>query len=108
MSFKQISSGFSVSGQLTLDDVRDAAAQGFNTIICNRPDDEEAGQLASKRVQDYAEELGLKFAYIPVSSSGVIPSDGMKMRTALDTMPSPFLAYCRSGARSTKIFELAK
>ena len=48
MQFKQISPVFSVSGQLTLDDVRDAAAQGFNTIICNRPDDEEAGQLASK------------------------------------------------------------
>lgn len=108
MPFKQISPVFSVSGQLTLDDVRDAAAQGFKTIICNRPDDEEAGQLTFKTVQNYAEELGLKFAYIPVSSSGVTTSDGSKMRTALDTKPSPVLAYCRSGARSEKIWALAK
>jgi sulfide:quinone oxidoreductase len=108
MPFKQISPVFSVSGQLTLDDARDAAAKGFKTIICNRPDNEEAAQLASNIVQEQSEALGMKFAYIPVSSSGVTPSDGVKMRAALDTMPSPVLAYCRSGARSGKVFELAQ
>lgn len=108
MPFKQLSPVFSVSGQLTLDDVRDAAAQGFKTIICNRPDNEEAAQLASSMVQEQSEALGMKFAYIPVSSSGVTPSDGRKMRAALDVMPSPVLAYCRSGVRSGKVFELAQ
>ena len=108
MPFKQISSVFSVSGQLSLDDLRDAAAQGFKTIICNRPDDEEAGQMASKILQEQSEALGMKFVYIPVSSSGVTASDGVKMRAALDTLPAPILAYCRSGARSGKVFELAQ
>ncbi len=108
MPFKKVSPVFSVSGQLTCDDVRDAAAQGFKTIICNRPDNEEAAQLASSIVQEQAEALGMKFAYIPVSSSGVTPSDGVKMRSALDTLPSPVLAYCRSGARSGKVFDLAQ
>ncbi len=93
MPFKQISPEFSVSGQLTLDDVREAAAQGFRTIICNRPDDEEPGQLSSRAVQDQAEALGMKFTYIPVSSSGLVASDGVKMRAALETLPSPVLAY---------------
>lgn len=108
MPFKQVSPLFSVSGQLTPDDVRDAAAQGFKTIICNRPDNEEATQLASKNVQGQAEALGLKFVYIPVSPSGATASDGAKMRAALDTMQSPVLGYCRSGARSSKVFELAQ
>ena len=108
MPFKKVSPVFSVSGQLTRDDVRDAAAQGFKTIICNRPDNEEAAQLSSSIVQEQAEALGMKFAYIPVSSSGVTPSDGVKMRSALDTLPSPVLAYCRSGARSGKVFDLAQ
>ncbi len=108
MPSKQISPLFSVSGQLTLDDVRDAAAQGFNTIICNRPDNEEAAQLASKTVKEQAEALGLKFVYIPVSPSGATASDGAKMRAALDIMQPPFLGYCRSGARSSKVFELAQ
>lgn len=107
MPFKQISPAFSVSGQLTIDDVRDAAAQGFKTIICNRPDNEEDAQLPSTIVEDQSQALGMKFAYIPVSPSGVTQSDGVKMRAALDSLPSPVLAYCRSGARSGKIFELA-
>ena len=108
MPFKQVSPAFSVSGQLTLDDVRDAAAQGFRTIICNRPDDEEGGQLSSKIVKDQAEALGMKFVYIPVSSLGVTASDGVKMRMALENSPSPVLAYCRSGARSGKVWDLAR
>ena len=108
MPFKQVSPIFSVSGQLTLDDVRDSAAQGFKTIICNRPDNEEATQLASKNVQEQAEALGLKFIYIPVSPSGPTASDVAKMRAALDTVPSPVLGYCRSGARSSKVFEMAQ
>lgn len=108
MSFRQISPVFYVSGQLTLDDVRDAAAQGFKTIICNRPDDEEAAQVPHNIVQHCTEGLGLKFAYIPVSSSGVNTHDVRQMRNALDTMPSPVLAYCRSGARSEKIWGLAQ
>lgn len=108
MPFKKISPVFSVSGQLSLDDVRDAAAQGFKAVICNRPDNEEAAQLSSSAVQELSETLGMKFAYVPVSSSGVTPGDGVKMRAALDRMPSPVLAYCRSGARSGKVFELAQ
>ncbi len=108
MPFKQLSPVFSVSGQLTLGDVRDAAAQGFKTIICNRPDGEDVAQLSSGTVQEQCEALGLKFAYIPVSSSGVTPSDGAKMGAALDSLPPPVLAYCRSGARSGKVFDLAQ
>lgn len=108
MPFKQVSPKFSVSSQLTLDDVRDAAAQGFKTIICNRPDNEEATQLASKNVREQAEALGLKFAFIPISPSGPTASDVAKMRAALDKMQSPVLGYCRSGARSSKVFEMAQ
>ena len=108
MPFKQVSPVFYVSGQLTLDDVRDAATQGFKTIICNRPDNEEADQLPSNIVQEQAQALGMKFAYIPVSTAGVTANDGVRMRAALNAMPSPVLAYCRSGARSGKVFELAQ
>lgn len=80
MTFKQIAPGFSASGQLTPDDVRDAAARAFKSIICNRPDGEEAGQLPAELVAKQADALGLKFAHIPVAS----------------------------GARSSKIWELAQ
>ena len=108
MTFKQIAPGFSVSGQLTPADVRDAAARAFKSIICNRPDGEEAGQLPAELVAKQAEALGLKFAHIPLATGAITADDGARMRVALDVLPSPVLAYCRSGARSSKIWELAQ
>ncbi len=108
MAFKHITPGFSVSGQLTPDDVRAAAAQGFKAIICNRPDGEEAGQPLAADVRDQAESLGLEFAHIPATPGSITDDDGAKMRTALHAMPTPVLAFCRSGARSTKLWELAQ
>jgi sulfide:quinone oxidoreductase len=108
MTFKQIAPGFSVSAQLTTEDVRDAAAQGFKSIICNRPDGEESGQPTGAHIQAEAKALGLAFAYIPVTPPGASADDSKAMRQALDTMPAPVLAYCRSGARSSKIWALAQ
>lgn len=106
MTFKQITPGFSVSAQLTLDDVRDAAAQGFKSIICNRPDDEEAGQLNSDKVEEATNLRGMGFAHVPAISGAVKPKDAQAMARAMADLPSPILAYCRSGARSTKLFEM--
>ena len=106
MTFKKIAPSFSVDGQLSLDDVRDAAAQGFKSIICNRPDDEEAGQLNADKVEEAAGQLGMKFAHVPAISGAVKPEDADAMARAMANLPSPILAYCRSGARSTKLFEM--
>lgn len=107
MTFKQIAPSFSVTGQLTSDDVREAAVLGFKSIICNRPDGEEAGQPSAAGIQKQAEALGLSFTHIPVVSGSITDDDAARMRTALAQMPSPILGYCRSGARSTKLWEMA-
>ena len=107
MTFKSITPNFSVSAQLTPEDVHQAAAQGFKSVICNRPDGEEAGQPSAATIQKEAEALGLSFTYIPAVSGAVTDDDAAKMKVALAQMPSPILAYCRSGARSAKLWEMA-
>jgi sulfide:quinone oxidoreductase len=107
MTFKSITPGFSVSGQLTTEDLHHAAAQGFKSVICNRPDGEEAGQPSAAAIQKEAEALGLSFTYIPAASGAVTDDDAAKMKAALAQMPPPILAYCRSGARSAKLWEMA-
>ena len=107
MTFKSITPNFSVSAQLTPEDVHQAAAQGFKSVICNRPDGEEAGQPSAAAIQKEAEALGLSFTYIPAVSGAVTDDDAAKMKAALAQMPSPILAYCRSGARSSKLWEMA-
>jgi len=108
MTFKPIAPGFSVSGQLTPDDVRLAADQGFKSIICNRPDDEEADQMPAAVIGDLAAALGLEFAYIPITPGKMTEADGAAMAQALKQMPSPVLGFCRSGARSIKAWEMAQ
>lgn len=98
----------SVSPQLELGDVSALAQAGFKSIICNRPDDEEGEHPRSSAVASAAKKSGLQFAYVPAVPGAITDRDGEKMREALAALPAPALAYCRSGARSTKLTEMAQ
>ncbi len=50
----------------------------------------------------------LEFRYIPVVSGAITSEDVEKMADALDEMEGPIFAYCRSGARSTNLYMMAK
>ncbi len=98
----------SVAPQLELADVTALAKAGFKSIICNRPDDEDGEHPRSSAMADAAKKAGLQFAYVPAVSGAITDQDGEKMAMALSTLPTPILAYCRSGARSTKLTEMAQ
>lgn len=97
----------SVSPQITLADVAQIKALGFRSIICNRPDGEEQGQLSAAQVSEEAVAHGLAFAHVPAVSGAITDQDGEAMANALATLPGPVLAYCRSGARSTRLVGMA-
>mgnify|MGYP003145032453 FL=1 len=104
----QLNDAISVSPQLQLDDVAALAAAGFRSIICNRPDEETGDHPRSDAVAEAAEKAGLRFAYVPAVSGAITGRDGEKMAATLAAVPAPALAYCRSGARSTKLAEMAR
>ncbi|HSG55831.1 MAG TPA: TIGR01244 family sulfur transferase, partial [Paracoccaceae bacterium] len=108
MTFKTISADFSVSGQLTLEDLRAAAAQGFKSIISNRPDGEDADQPSAAVMRDQAEALGMAFRHLPVIPGAITDADAAAMGAALAQMPGPVLAFCRSGARAEKLWNMAQ
>lgn len=63
-----------VAPQLTPSDVALAAAEGFKTIICNRPDQEGGpDQPDHDLIQTASAQAGLSFAYLPVSPGGQTP-----------------------------------
>src|SRR3546814_20687003 len=72
----------------------------FRSIVCNRPDGEEAGQPTAAAIAAAAEAHGLRFVHIPVMSGGIDEGDVATMARALADLPAPVLASCRSGARS--------
>ena len=108
MSFTRITPEFSVSPQIAVADVADIKAQGFRSIVCNRPDGEDAGQPPVAVIRAEAERLGLGFAFVPVVSGGILPEDVAEFREALDELPGPVLAYCRSGTRCRNLYGMAQ
>jgi uncharacterized protein (TIGR01244 family) len=107
MEIHSIADGFSVTGQITADDVRTIADAGYKTLISNRPDSED-GAVPHDDIRKAAEAAGLGFVYIPVVSGAITADNVRDMKAALDQAESPVLAYCRSGARCTNLFGLVQ
>jgi sulfide:quinone oxidoreductase len=98
---------FSVSPQLFPEDLPLLKQSGYRAIVDNRPDGEEPGQPTSTRMREAAEQLGLRYFYIPVEPGQVTDEDARALRAALDEAEGPVLTFCRTGSRSTKLWERA-
>ncbi|MBO6639609.1 MAG: TIGR01244 family phosphatase [Roseitalea sp.] len=106
--FKTINDDFAVAGQLGPEQIPMIAGAGFKTLICNRPDGEAPAEPQFDAVSQAAGAAGLEARYIPVSNQvGLTPENVAEMKAALSELPGPILAYCRSGARSAKLYEIA-
>ncbi|WP_099827115.1 bifunctional protein tyrosine phosphatase family protein/NAD(P)/FAD-dependent oxidoreductase [Oceaniglobus indicus] len=106
MDAKKISTRLSVSPQITPDDVAELKARGFRSIICNRPDGEGADQPSFTEIAAVAGQHGLEARYIPIEGGMVSDADATAFGDALDEMPGPTLAYCRTGTRSATLWSL--
>lgn len=106
MEIRRITEDYAVAPQITADDVAAIKAAGFNSLICNRPDGEQPDQPAVEEIRRAAETAGLAFRHVPVVSGAITPDDVADMAGALQDMPAPVLAYCRSGARCTNLHGL--
>lgn len=106
MEPRQITEDFSVAPQITPEDIPAIAAAGFRSIMCNRPDDEEPDQPHVSAVTEAARAAGLETCCVPFSSATMTEADVAAFRAALDDMPKPMLAYCRTGTRCTMMWSL--
>lgn len=107
MTIKQINEQISASPQLGAGDMASLAAQGFRSIICNRPDGEEDGQPSAEEIGVAAKRAGMEFVHVPAISGKLSEENVSEMAKAVHSLPSPILAFCRSGARSARLYELA-
>jgi sulfide:quinone oxidoreductase len=99
---------FAVAPQVTASDIADLAKEGVKTLINNRPDGEEAGQLASVDARAQAEKLGLQYIHLPVRTDTITAADVDAFARALKNSPKPILAHCRSGTRCYLLWAAAQ
>lgn len=103
-----LSADFAVAPQLGPDDMAAVAAAGFKSVIINRPDYEGGpSQPSAEQVMAAAREAGLRCEYQPVVSGAMTSDDVARFSELLQTLPSPVLAYCRTGTRCTVLYRAA-
>lgn len=98
---------FGVAPQLDAGDIAALAAQGWRSLICNRPDGEATDQPASAELAQVAAAHGLAWRYLPIVSGQWRDTDVTAFAEALRRLPTPALAFCRSGTRSIHLWALA-
>ena len=108
MDLTEIDDGVFVCGQITEDFVDELAKDGFKTIICNRPDNEQQNQPTFASIEKVAKAHGLTTYYIPVTPPNIEQKSIASMKEALKTCEYPVLAYCKSGHRAQTLYHLAK
>jgi uncharacterized protein (TIGR01244 family) len=109
LEFKWLASDFATAPQLSPEDVAQAAAAGFRSIVNNRPDFEGGpSQPTSQAVHAAADAAGLDYAFLPVQPAFQTPDEVARMRELLDRLPKPVLAFCRSGTRTGNLYRATK
>ena len=91
-----------VAGTLAREDFARIAAQGITTIVNNRPDGEEAGQLTAREETELARLAGIAYIFLPAAKHEVLePYFVDALDKTLASISGPLLLHCRSGLRST-------
>ena len=98
-AFRTVTPDISVSPQISVEDVAQAAKDGFKLIVNNRPDGEEGGQPEAAQIEAAAKAAGLAYVHIPVR--GMPTRDQVdQTAAAVEAADGPALLFCRSGTRS--------
>jgi uncharacterized protein (TIGR01244 family) len=109
LPLQALSSDVCVAGQLEPAAMAEAAAAGFRAVVNNRPDFEGGpDQPTSAAIEAAARAAGLEYSHLPVAGGYQSPQEIEAFADLLAHLPRPLLLFCRSGARSARLFAAAQ
>lgn len=104
MPIFKLSESLSVAAQITPQDVSNIAAQGFTTVVCNRPDGEVPDQASMDEIEAACNAAGLLFVRYPVNAMNFPGADLDGLGELFDDPSQSVLAYCRTGTRCANLW----
>ncbi|MGQ0598267.1 TIGR01244 family sulfur transferase [Aquabacterium sp.] len=105
VSLQPIAEDVYAAPQLTPEAMASAAEAGFKAVMNNRPDMEGGpDQPTSAAIEAAAKAAGLAYAHLPVQGGYQSPEEIAQCAALLKSLPRPLLMFCRSGARSTRLY----
>lgn len=108
MSPNQISDTYSVSPQISPEDVAALREAGFVMVLCNRPDEENPPALQADAMRQAVEAEGLRFEVLPLTHQTMNAENILRQQELIESAGGPVLAYCASGTRSTVVWALGQ
>ncbi|MFS4583042.1 TIGR01244 family sulfur transferase [Phaeobacter sp. C3_T13_0] len=108
MDARTLTPRYSVSPQISVEDLPQLAKAGFTTVICNRPDAEVPPSHQAEAIRAAAEAHGLRFEVLPLTHQTMTPENVAKQQTLIETSEGAVLAYCASGTRCSVVWALSQ
>jgi uncharacterized protein (TIGR01244 family) len=109
LPFHPIAADVCVAPQLDPAAMADAARAGFKSVVNNRPDFEGGpNQPTNAQIEAAARAAGLEYRFLPVQSAWQTPDEIAAFAKLMDELPRPVLLFCRSGARSARLYQQAQ
>ncbi len=103
-----LNAAVSVSGQMSALKFNALLKNGFKSVIVNRPDEEQGNNISVSELRDIAEKSQVSVIYQPVSSNNISQRDIIEFAKYYHELPKPILMICKSGSRSSALFNQAK
>ncbi|MBE8990920.1 beta-lactamase hydrolase domain-containing protein [Nostoc sp. LEGE 12450] len=94
---KKVSEDLSAAGQPTPEELKQAAQEGFKSVLNLRSPD-ESGFLSDEQQQ--AQAAGLQYANIPLKPSEANQELTEAAIQEIENLPKPILIHCAAGARA--------
>lgn len=106
MHIEQLTSQVSASDQMTVADVQTIVDMGVELLVCNRPDDEDEGQTPYAEICAEAKRLNIECIMLAFSSYQITDHARDEFAKLIETRKR-IHNYCRSGARSKRLWREA-
>ena len=108
LPLRKIAPDVCVAPQLSPAAMAAAATAGFRSVVNNRPDFEHGpDQPTSAEIEAAARAAGLEYRHLPVDGGYQSPEQIAAFAQLLRELPRPLLVFCRSGARSSRLYASA-
>lgn len=99
----------SFAAQVYPENMTEIFQKGFKSVINNRPDLEGgAEQPTSAALEEAARNAGIDYVFQPVVAGQITQLDIEAFARHYTELPKPILMFCRSGSRSSNLYQTAK
>ena len=104
MNIEQINQKFYVTAQIDVEDLENLKLEGFDSIVCNRPDHEEPDQPLAVDLEQECKKLGLKFLHLPMTAPIYNEVNKAPLLELLNGAEKT-LGFCKTGRRALVLYK---